>query len=224
MRFLVAFRLPGMVRRVLGEGGLNAGGWGRLTSGCGRRKGGEAARRFAGEALASMALGLLVLVRRWPFLAPWLDRSGWPAASRRIPSASASPRPISGSRLPLVFATTMTALAGAILENARGRFLLAAFAPVAVNVVLVAVLLALQASEHRGRAAGRDPRRRRVAGLGGGAARHPASGRCCCGPDRPVFPWRLPRGRAPGLARGRPRLLAGMLKLGLPGLATAAAA
>ena len=92
-----------------------------------------------------MALGLLVFVALAGVARALAGHRRWRAASRRIPSASGSPPPISRLTLPLVFATTLTALAGAIL-NARGRFLLAAFAPVAVNVVLVAVLLALQVS------------------------------------------------------------------------------
>jgi putative peptidoglycan lipid II flippase len=141
--FLVAFRLPGIVRRVLGEGGLNAA-LVPVDQRIRAEEGDAAARRFAGEALVTMALLLLVIVALAEVFAPALVlmmARGYAEDSVRFGLATAYLR----LTLPLVAATTLTALAGAVL-NTAGRFLAAAFAPVAVNLVLVAVLLALQFS------------------------------------------------------------------------------
>lgn len=68
---LVALRLPNLFRRVLGEGGLNAGlvpAYARLKA----QDGEAAAGRFAGAALANLALGLLLLVGLCHMAAPWI--------------------------------------------------------------------------------------------------------------------------------------------------------
>ena len=186
--FLVAFRLPGMVRRVLGEGGLNAG-LVPVDQRLRAEESEEASRRFAGEALATMALGLAIIVALAEALAPWLIiglARGFEEDPVRFGLATAYLR----LTLPLVFAATLTALVSAIL-NARGRFMLAAFAPVAVNVVLVAVLLALQVSSME------DVQQGAIlavavslAGAVQLAILLPALMR---GPARPIFPWRVAR-------------------------------
>src|SRR3954447_12002793 len=59
--FLAVFRIPNLVRRVLGEGGLNAGFvpiYTRLKV----ESGPEASARFSAEALSSFALALLALI------------------------------------------------------------------------------------------------------------------------------------------------------------------
>src|SRR3954454_12792690 len=59
--FLAVFRVPNLVRRILGEGGLNAGFvpiYARLVA----DKGPEAAARFTAQALSTIAVALLALV------------------------------------------------------------------------------------------------------------------------------------------------------------------
>ena len=55
--FLVAFRLPNLMRRVLGEGGLNAP-FVPVYLDLRSAEGAQAARRFVGEAFAWLALGV----------------------------------------------------------------------------------------------------------------------------------------------------------------------
>lgn len=206
--FLVAFRLPGMVRRVLGEGGLNAA-LVPVDQRIRAEEGDDAARLFAGEALATTAVLLLVLVGLAEIFAPWLVlglAGGYGDDPVRFSLATAYLR----LTLPLVAATTLTAIASAVL-NATGRFLLAAFAPVVVNLVLVAVLLALQYSPLE------DVNQGFILSLAVSLAGViqlvlllPA---LFSGPHRPAPAW--PR-LSPAVRR--------MLRLGLPGLATAAAA
>ncbi len=59
--FLVAFRLPNLVRRVLADGGLN-GAFVPLLLRIGAERGPAAARRFAAESIVATALLGLVLV------------------------------------------------------------------------------------------------------------------------------------------------------------------
>ncbi|MCP8938606.1 murein biosynthesis integral membrane protein MurJ [Alsobacter sp. SYSU M60028] len=142
--FVVAFRLPGLFRRVLGEGALN-GGLVPVENRLRREEGDERARRFAGEALAGVGLAMLGVVALAELAAPLLVlalAAGYADDPTRFGLAVDYTRLM----LPLVGASMLTATAGALL-NARGRVLAAALAPVAVNLVLVAVLLALRASD-----------------------------------------------------------------------------
>ncbi len=141
--FVVAFRLPSLLRRILGEGGLNAG----IVPVAQRLQAAEgeaAAGRFAGEALGVSALALAVLVAAGMVLAPWIVlvlAPGFAQDAARLDTATLCLR----LTLPLVLTATLAALASALL-NAQNRFAAAALAPLAVNLVLVAVLLALARS------------------------------------------------------------------------------
>lgn len=206
--FLVAFRVPGMVRRVLGEGGLNAA-LVPVDQRIRAEQGEDAARRFAGEALAGMALLLIALVALAEMLAPWIVLGlarGYAEDSVRFSLATAYLR----LTLPLVAATTLVALASAVL-NASGRFLIAAFAPVVVNLVLVAVLLALQVSTIE------DVQQGAIlavsVSLAGVVQLLLVGAALWTGASRPILAW--PR-FSPPVRR--------MIRLGLPSLATAAAA
>lgn len=142
--FVVAFRIPGLFRRVLGEGALN-GGLVPLDARIRRERGEDAARAFAGEALGATALAMLALVGLAELLAPALVlalASGYAGDALRFDLATRYTRLM----LPLLAATMLTAVASAFL-NAQRRFTAAAIAPVAVNLVLVAVLLVLNASD-----------------------------------------------------------------------------
>lgn len=142
--FVVAFRLPGLTRRVLGEGVLN-GGVIPVENRVRAEQGEDAARILAGETLATLALGLLVVVALAEIVAPVLVlalAAGYVDDPLRFGLATDYTRLM----LPLIAATALTAVAGALL-NAQGRVTVAAAAPVLVNGILVAVLLALRASE-----------------------------------------------------------------------------
>lgn len=139
--FLVAFRLPNLARRILGEGGLNAG-FVPLHARLRAEAGPETAAHFAGQALTGLALLVLVLVAVVEIaagvvalvLAPGYadDPAGLALAAHLLRLA-----------FPFVAGATLASLVAALL-NAERRFTAVALAPVAVNLVLIAVLLALQ--------------------------------------------------------------------------------
>lgn len=134
--FLAAYQLPNLVRRTLSEGGLNAALVPALA-----RLDGEAARRFAGEALAALALALLALVAA-------VELSAGLTVLLLAPGLGSDPGTLAlaglYSRLvfPLVAGVTLASFMGAVL-NYRRRFAAAAVAPLVMNATLVAALLAL---------------------------------------------------------------------------------
>jgi putative peptidoglycan lipid II flippase len=137
--FLAALRLPNLVRRVLGEGGLNAP-FVPLYLAVKAEQGEEAARRFAGEAAGRLGLLLLILAGLGELFAPWVVlglASGFSDEPGTLALASLYTRLM----LPYLALTTLAAMLAALL-NAEKRFALAALAPVAMNAVLVAFLLA----------------------------------------------------------------------------------
>lgn len=137
--FLAALRLPNLVRRVLGEGGLNAP-FVPLYLAVRTGQGEDAARRFAGEAAGRLGLLLLVLVGLGELFAPWVVlglAGGFADEAGTLALASLYTRLM----LPYLALTTLAAMLAALL-NAEKRFALAALAPAAMNAVLVVFLLA----------------------------------------------------------------------------------
>ncbi len=136
---LLALRIPNLLRRVLAEGGLNAGFvpiYARLSEAQP-----DDARRFAANALATVAVATFALVALChlavPLIVAGLTGGGAGGIEAR---ATAYIR----ASLPFVLFGTLAALLGAWL-NAERRFLAAAIAPLAVNIVLIAVLIGLSA-------------------------------------------------------------------------------
>ncbi|MFN3673400.1 MAG: murein biosynthesis integral membrane protein MurJ [Bosea sp. (in: a-proteobacteria)] len=136
--FLVAFRLPNLVRRVLGEGGLNAP-FVPVYLGIRSGSGPGAARRFAGEAFAWLALATCGLTGLFLLIAPWLVL-GIAGGFRDAPLTFALASDYTRIALPFLAFTTLASLLSAVL-NAEGRFLVAALAPSLLNLVLLAALL-----------------------------------------------------------------------------------
>lgn len=136
--FLAAFRISNLFRRVLGEGGLNAGFvpvYGDMAA----REGPEAARRFAGRTIvnalfffvaltgvAELAAGGLVLTMAAGFVGDE-DKLALAVFYTRL-------------SLPFIAFTGLASLLAALL-NAERRFAAAAVAPALVNAVLIAILL-----------------------------------------------------------------------------------
>jgi putative peptidoglycan lipid II flippase len=142
--FLIAFRIPSLARRVLAEGGLNAGVvplYVRLKS----EVGPEAAARFAGEALAGFGLVLLAAVALVEVAAGTVVLA-LAIGYRDEPGTLALAALYTRLAFPFVWAVSLAALLAALL-NAERRFAAAALAPVAVNGALIAALLALQGSD-----------------------------------------------------------------------------
>jgi putative peptidoglycan lipid II flippase len=140
--FLVAFRLPNMFRRVLTEGGLNAP-FVPVYLALKREEGAEASGRFAGEAIGNFAALLLIIVAIGELTAPWLVL-GLAGGFKDAPVTYALAQTYTRLALPFVAFTVLASLIAAVL-NAEKRFLVAALAPISLNVVLISLLLATDA-------------------------------------------------------------------------------
>ena len=135
--FLTAFRLPNLVRRILGEGGLNPA----LVPQLSRMEQDEAAV-MAGDVLGVFALALLGLtalveIGAGPLallLAPGLRGDGGALALVTLYTRLA---------FPIVVGVTLSSVAAAIL-NMRGRYGATALAPLAVNAGLILTLVGLE--------------------------------------------------------------------------------
>lgn len=138
--FLAALRLPNLVRRVLGEGGLNAP-FVPLYLDIKAKRGEEAARRFAGEASAQLALLLIGLVALGELFAPWVVL-GLAGGFADEPATLALAAHYTRLMLPFLLLTTMAALLAALL-NAEKHFAVAAVAPALMNAILLFVLLVM---------------------------------------------------------------------------------
>jgi putative peptidoglycan lipid II flippase len=133
--FLVALRLPNLVRRVLGDGGINAG-FVPLYARLKREEGEDAARAFAGQALIWFALSLCALTALVEIAAPLVALSVAPFSADdpdRLYLATLYIR----LSWPFIAAASLAALMAAHL-NAERRFAIAGFAPALVNVLLIA--------------------------------------------------------------------------------------
>ncbi|MFL5208645.1 MAG: murein biosynthesis integral membrane protein MurJ [Microvirga sp.] len=141
--FFIAFRLPNLARRTLSEGALNAGFvplYLRLKNDAGT----SAASRFAADALSGFAMLLFVVVGAVEIAAGavvLLVAGGYAGEPHTLSLATIYTR----LAFPFVWGISLASLIGAIL-NAERRFGAAAFAPVAVNVVLIATMLLLAAT------------------------------------------------------------------------------
>lgn len=138
--FLAALRLPNLVRRVLGEGGLNAP-FVPLYLATKVESGPAAAQKFAGEAASHLALLLLVLVGLGEVFAPWVVL-GLAGGFADEPATLALAAHYTRLMLPFLLLTTLAAMLAALL-NAEKRFALAALSPALMNAILLAALLAL---------------------------------------------------------------------------------
>lgn len=138
--FVVASRLPDLLRKALNEGGLN-GAFVPLYARAKAEGGAAAAARFAGEALAGLALllvALTALVEMAAGLVVLALAAGYAGAPAALGLAADCLRLI----FPFVVGAGLASLIGALF-NAERRFAMAALAPLAVNVVSVVTLLAL---------------------------------------------------------------------------------
>lgn len=136
--FLAALRLPNLVRRVLGEGGLNAP-FVPLYLAVKAERGEDDAKRFAGAATSQLGLLLVGFVVLAEIFAPWVVL-GLAGGFADEPQTLALAAFYTRLMLPFVLLTTLAALLAALL-NAEGRFTVAALAPALMNAMLLAALL-----------------------------------------------------------------------------------
>ncbi|MGO4387683.1 murein biosynthesis integral membrane protein MurJ [Microvirga sp. 2YAF29] len=135
--FLAAFRLPNLVRRIVGEGGLNPVLIPRLSPLEPRD-----AARLAGDVMSGFALALLGVTAIVEIgagalallLAPGLRDDGQTLGLVALYTRLS---------FPIVLCVTLASIAAAIL-NMRGRFTATALAPLAVNGGLIVALVVLE--------------------------------------------------------------------------------
>jgi putative peptidoglycan lipid II flippase len=138
--FFVAFRLPNMLRRLLSEGSFDAA-FIPLFAKRLQGDGPEQARAFAGEALSGLIFLLIGFTLLAEIAMPWfmlLLAPGFTTNLEKFALAVTLARIV----LPFFMFMSLVALYSGIL-NAFGRYAVAAFAPTLLNVVLIALLLAL---------------------------------------------------------------------------------
>lgn len=136
--FFVSFKLANFLRRLFAEGAFNAGFvplFARTLEG----EGASEAKRFAQEALAAMTVVLLVVVLLVEIFMPYfvgIIAVGFEPGDERFSLAVE----LSRITFPYLMCISLAALFSGVL-NSIGRFAAAAFAPVLLNVVLIASLL-----------------------------------------------------------------------------------
>lgn len=136
--FFVSFKLANFLRRLFAEGAFNAGFvplFARTLEGDGQEK----AKSFAQEALAVMSVILLFTVLLIELFMPYfvsLIAAGFDQDDERFGLAVE----LSRITFPYLMCISLAALFSGVL-NSVGKFAAAAFAPVLLNLVLIASLL-----------------------------------------------------------------------------------
>jgi putative peptidoglycan lipid II flippase len=136
--FLLAFQLINVIRRLLSEGALNAAlvpVWLRL-----RESDAPAAARFAGRLLGTVSAVLVALALLLGIAMPLIIGALAPGLAEQATLKLA----VDDARLMLpylAFAGPATVLLA--LASAQGRYALTAFAPLLLNIALIAVMIAL---------------------------------------------------------------------------------
>ncbi len=136
--FVVAFRLPNLFRRFFGEGAFNAA-FVPLFAKKLEGDGAAAARQFAEEAFAGLLFILLLLTLLAEIFAPafvYVLAPGFAADAAKFELTVLLTR----ITFPYLLCMSLVALLSGVL-NSLHRFALAAFAPVLLNIVFIAVLL-----------------------------------------------------------------------------------
>lgn len=135
--FVVAFRLPNHFRAIFGEGAFNAAfvpSYARTLE----QNGEAAARRFSGDIHALLlASQIVVLLLAWAFT-PQLVRMLAPGFTDE-PAKFALTVTLTRITFPYLLCVVMVTLHSGVL-NARRKFAAAAFAPVLLNVAMIAAL------------------------------------------------------------------------------------
>ena len=132
--FFVAFRVPNMFRRLFAEGAFDAA-FIPLFAKRLHGEGAEAARAFAGQALAGLMVLLVTFTVLGEIAMPWLMLLLAPGFSGD-PEKFALAVMLARIALPYLACMSVVALYTGVL-NALGRFAIAAFTPSLLNVVLI---------------------------------------------------------------------------------------
>ncbi len=138
--WVVAFRLPNLFRRILGEGAFNAA-FVPLFAGRLEQQGPAVAKAFAEEALAVLLAVALVLVALAMAFMPWIMpviAPGFLEDAEQFDRATRMAR----IAFPYLLFMALAALLSGVLNSLR-RFAAAAAAPVLLNIFLILAMLAV---------------------------------------------------------------------------------
>jgi putative peptidoglycan lipid II flippase len=144
--FFVAFRFPNLFRRLFAEGAF-AAAFVPLFSGELEKKGPGAAKAFAEDAFATLALILVVFVAAMEVAMPW---AMWVLAPGfdAVPGKMALASDLSRIAFPYLLFISLVSLQSGVL-NSLGKFAAAAAAPVLLNLTLIVAMLAFAKEEAR---------------------------------------------------------------------------
>ena len=129
--FLIAFSLPNMFRRFFGEGAFNTAFIPLFSK---KVEAGEDAKTFAEDAMAGLALVLIIFTVAAQLLMPWMVlamASGFVADARFDLTVA-----FAQVTFPYILFISIAALLSGVL-NSLGRFAAAAAAPVLLNIILI---------------------------------------------------------------------------------------
>ncbi len=136
--FVVAQRLPNHFRAIFGEGAFNAAyvpSYARILHG----EGLAGARNFAGQVFSLLLLSqIVVLALAWAFTPDLVDLLA--PGFRAVPEKFSLTVELTRITFPYLLFVTLVTLQSATL-NAHGRFAVAAFAPVLMNLSVISCLL-----------------------------------------------------------------------------------
>lgn len=138
--FFVAFKFPNLFRRLFAEGAFNAA-FVPLFAGRLEAEGEAAARRFAENALAVLAIALSLFVAAMEIAMPWamyVFAPGFDAVAGKMELATE----LSRITFPYLLFISLVSLQSGVL-NSVGRFAAAAGTPILLNLTLMAALLGL---------------------------------------------------------------------------------
>lgn len=137
--FFVAFKLPNFFRRLFAEGAFSAGFVPLFAKALEKDPSGQAARRFAEEALAFLLAALLLFTALVEFAMPWAMLLLAPGF-RSEPDKFALAVDLTRLTFPYLALVSMVALLAGILNGCR-RFAAAAAAPILLNLTLIGALV-----------------------------------------------------------------------------------
>jgi putative peptidoglycan lipid II flippase len=138
--FFVAFRIPNLLRRLVGEGALTASFIPVYTEYLARRTP-EEGREFLRASLSVLAVFLLVLAGLGILFAPWIVK-GMAHGFSQDPDKFGLTVLLTRLMFPYIFFIGLVAWAMGVL-NSRKHFLAPALAPVLLNLSIIACVLAL---------------------------------------------------------------------------------
>jgi putative peptidoglycan lipid II flippase len=137
--FVVALRFPNLFRRLFAEGAFNAA-FVPLYAGKVEAEGEDEARQFLRQVLSVLIVSLSIFVVLAQVFMPWLMYAlvpgfGQEASSEKLALAVL----FTQITMPYILLMSVTAMLGGVL-NSHDRFVVAAAAPVLLNLILISVL------------------------------------------------------------------------------------